>query len=124
MDISEFSAGIWRQGNRYKYFLPEKINHSFVWKDEIINEMLEKASLKLGELNSFSRFVPDTDMFIKMHIVKEAVTSSRIEGTHTNIEEAIAEEREIAPEKRDDWHGRPNFLLPPEALFTPALPAD
>ncbi|HAS05142.1 MAG TPA: cell filamentation protein Fic [Dehalococcoidia bacterium] len=111
MDISEFSAGIWRQGNRYKYFLPEKINHSFVWKDEIINEMLEKASLKLGELNSFSRFVPDTDMFIKMHIVKEAVTSSRIEGTHTNIEEAIAEEREIAPEKRDDWHEVNNYIL-------------
>ncbi len=110
MDISEFKAGIWRKGNRYQYFLPEKINHPFVWTDESINELLERASLKLGELNSFSRFVPDPDMFIKMHVVKEAVTSSRIEGTHTNIEEAVAEEREINPEKRDDWREVNNYV--------------
>jgi Fic family protein len=110
MDISEFKAGIWRKGNRYQYFLPEKINHPFVWTDESINELLERASLKLGELNSFSRFVPDLDMFIKMHVVKEAVTSSRIEGTHTNIEEAVAEEREINPEKRDDWREVNNYV--------------
>jgi len=110
MDILEFKAGIWRKGNRYQYFLPEKINHPFVWTDESINELLEKASLKLGELNSFSRFVPDPDMFIKMHVVKEAVTSSRIEGTHTNIEEAVVEEREINPEKRDDWREVNNYV--------------
>ena len=115
MDISEYKSGIWRQGNRYKYFLPEKINHSFIWKDETINELLEKASLKLGELNSFSLFVPDTNMFIKMHVVKEAVTSSRIEGTHTNIEEAVAEEKEIDPEKRDDWREVNNYI---EAMNT------
>jgi Fic family protein len=110
MDISEFKSGIWRKGNHYRYFLPEKINHPFVWSDETINELLEKASLKVGELNSFSRFVPDTDMFIKMHVVKEAVTSSRIEGTHTNIEEAVVEEKEINPEKRDDWREVNNYI--------------
>jgi Fic family protein len=110
VDISEFKAGIWRKGNRYQYFLPEKINHPFAWTNESINELLERASLKLGELNSFSRFVPDPDMFIKMHVVKEAVTSSRIEGTHTNIEEAVAEEREINPEKRDDWREVNNYV--------------
>jgi len=110
MDISEFKAGIWRKGNRYQYFLPEKINHPFVWTDESVNELLERASLKLGELSSFSRFVPDPDMFIKMHVVKEAVTSSRIEGTHTNVEEAVVEEREINPEKRDDWREVNNYI--------------
>jgi len=110
MNISEYKAGVWRQGNHYQYFLPEKINHSFVWTDESVNELLEKASLKLGELNSFSRFVPDLDMFIKMHVVKEAVTSSRIEGTRTNIEEAIVDEKEVSPEKRDDWHEVNNYV--------------
>ena len=69
MNISDYKAGTWRKGYQYQYFLPEKINHSFVWTDEGINELLEKASLRLGELNSFSRFVPDPNMFIKMHIV-------------------------------------------------------
>ncbi|MFC1965568.1 Fic family protein [Chloroflexota bacterium] len=110
MNIADYKAGTWRKGYQYQYFLPEKINHSFVWADEGINELLEKASLRLGELNSFSRFVPDPDMFIKMHIFKEAVTSSRIEGTQTNIEEAIIEEREINPKKRDDWREVNNYV--------------
>lgn len=110
MNINDFISGTWQQGNKYKYFLPEKINHTFVWTDDLINELLEKASLKLGELNSFSRFVPDTDMFIIMHVFKEAVVSSRIEGTRTNIEEALVEEKEIIPEKRDDWQEVNNYV--------------
>ena len=111
MDIDNFKAGIMRKGYRYHYFLPEKINHSFYWTDEAINELLEKASLKLGELNSFSRFVPDTDMFIIMHIFKEAVISSRIEGTRTNIEEALIGKKEINPEKHDDWQDVNNYVI-------------
>ncbi|HPC36776.1 MAG TPA: Fic family protein [Candidatus Marinimicrobia bacterium] len=110
MDIKDFKAGAMKNGTGYKYFLPEKINHSYVWTDETINELLEKASLKIGELNAFSRFVPDTDMFILMHISKEAVVSSRIEGTKTNIEEAFIEENEIDPEKRDDWKEVTNYV--------------
>lgn len=110
MDIKEFKAGSYRKGYEYHYFLPEKINRSFFWTDEVINELLEKASLKLGELNSFSRFVPDTDMFIIMHIFKEAVVSSRIEGTQTNIEEALIEEKGIEPERRDDWKEVNNYV--------------
>lgn len=86
MDIKNFKSGTYKKGYKYNYFVPEKINHSFYWTDESINELLEKASLKLGELNSFSRFIPDTDMFIIMHVFKEAVLSSRIEGTQTNID--------------------------------------
>ncbi len=110
MDIKDFKAGTLKSGAGYKYFLPEKINHSYVWTDETINKLLEEASLKIGELNAFSRFVPDTDMFILMHIFKEAVVSSRIEGTKTNIEEAFIEEKEIEPEKRDDWKEVTNYI--------------
>ncbi len=110
MDIKDFRAGHQVKGYQYRYFLPEKINHSFFWTDEGINELLEKASLNMGELNSFSRFIPDTDMFILMHIFKEAVVSSRIEGTRTNIEEALIDEKEIDPEKRDDWREVNNYV--------------
>ncbi len=110
MDIKDFKAGSYRNGYQYQYFLPEKINHLFYWTDPTINELLEKASVLLGELNSFSRLVPDTDMFIIMHIFKEAVLSSRIEGTRTNIEEAFIDESDINPEQRDDWQEVHNYV--------------
>ena len=110
MDIKNFKAGTYREGYHYNYFLPEKIDHSFFWKDNVISELLERASLKLGELNSFSHFVPDTDMFIMMHLFKEAVVSSRIEGTQTDITEALIKENEIKLEKRDDWKEVNNYV--------------
>jgi Fic family protein len=81
-----------------------------LWTDVDVNDLLEKASFRLGELNSFSRLVPDTDMFIIMHIFKEAVFSSRIEGTPTNIEEAFIDEKDISPDKRDDWKEVNNYV--------------
>lgn len=110
MKTEEFTSGTWETGFKYKYFVPSSINHPFSWNNAAINSLLEKASLKLGELNSFSRFVPDIDTFIIMHIYKEAVTSNRIEGTRTNIEEALANEEPKSPEKRDDWLEVNNYV--------------
>lgn len=110
MDIKNFKSGSLKKGFQYDYFLPKKINHSFSWNNSKVSQLLEKASLKLGELNSFSKFVPDTDMFIKMHILKEAVVSSKIEGTQTNIEDALFDESELEPEKRNDWQEVNNYV--------------
>lgn len=110
MDIRDFKSGSYRKGFNFSWFLPEKINHSFTWNDEAIDSLLEEASRKTGELNSISHFVPDTDMFIKMHIYKEAVISSRIEGTQTNIDEALRDKKNIAAEQRDDWQEVNNYV--------------
>ncbi|UTC66778.1 MULTISPECIES: Fic family protein [unclassified Treponema] len=110
MDIKDFKSGCLKQGYKYQYFMPEKINHDFSWEDPSINTLLEKASFHLGALNSFSSLVPDADMFIIMHIFKEAVISNRIEGTRTNIEEALNEQNNLDPEKRDDWQEVHNYV--------------
>ena len=110
MDIKDFKSGCLKQGYKYQYFLPEMVNHDFSWQDSSINALLEEASLHLGELNSFSSLVPDLDRFIIMHIFKEAVVSNRIEGTRTNIEEALNEQNNLDPEKRDDWQEVHNYV--------------
>jgi Fic family protein len=110
MDIKYFKAGTYSQQIHYKSFQPEKINKEWIISDPAVNKLLEEANLKLGELNAFSLIVPDVDLFIRMHIVKEATTSSRIEGTQTNIEEAVLQEKNITPEKKEDWNEVQNYI--------------
>jgi len=94
----------------YTYFLPTPINDKWIWEDQSINTLLEKAAIKLGELNSYSRLVPNIDLFIQLHVTKEAVISSRIEGTQTQMDEALLEEEDIAPERKIDWKEVNNYI--------------
>lgn len=110
MRFETFKAGVWRQRYQYKSFEPVLVNHDWIWEDPVINTLLESANRALGELNAFSLIVPDIDLFIEMHVVKEAQTSSRIEGTQTGIDEALMSEEHIQPEKRDDWREVRNYI--------------
>ncbi|QEC41879.1 Fic family protein [Pseudobacter ginsenosidimutans] len=108
--IEKFKAGHFEKGMNYKYFVPSNINHFWVWEDGTINALLEKAYVKLGELNSYARLVPSTDLYIQLHVTKEAVESSKIEGTRTQIDEALLPEDEIQPERRSDWIEVNNYV--------------
>ncbi|MBW1862125.1 MAG: Fic family protein [Deltaproteobacteria bacterium] len=110
MKFEEFKSGEYRQQYQYKSFLPEKINHEWTWGDPRVNVMLEKATKTLGELNAFTLIVPDVDLFIRMHVIKEANTSSRIEGTRTEMDEVVLDEQEVIPERRDDWGEVQNYI--------------
>jgi Fic family protein len=110
MKFEEFVAGRRRQQYQYKDFLPSPVNHECGWDDPRINVLLEQAVKALGELNAFSLSVPDVDRFIHMHVVKEANTSSRIEGTKTEIEDDILPEEEVLPERREDWREVRNYV--------------
>lgn len=110
MKFETFKAGVWRQRYQYKSFEPVPVNHEWIWEDATTNTLLEAANRALGELNAFSLIVPDIDLFIEMHVVKEAQTSSRIEGTQTGLDEALMSEEQIQPEKRDDWREVRNYI--------------
>jgi len=101
--VEQFEAGKFEKGYQYRYFIPSTIDNAWRWNDGTLNELLERASIKLGELNSFAKLVPNIDLFIHLHITKEAVVSSRIEGTQTTMNEALLPEQDITPENRQDW---------------------
>ena len=110
MDLRHYQSGQYKQQFEYKSFSPEAINHEWEIADGEIQSLLSDADRALGQLNAFSQLVPNVDFFIRMHITKEATQSSRIEGTQTNMEEAMLEKRDIDPEKRDDWEEVQNYI--------------
>jgi Fic family protein len=99
------------QSHRYEYFLPTNIPTQLKFKDVSLGRLLEEATHSLGELNAYARFVPDIDFFIRMHEMKEATASNKIEGTQTKMDEALMREEDVLPERREDWHEVQNYLM-------------
>lgn len=110
MDLKDFQAGFWQPQIGYRSFQPHPINHTFTWSDPELNVLLEEATLKLGALDTYSELAPSIDLFIRMHVVKEATQSSRIEGTKTAMDEALMRKEDLQPERRDDWDEVHNYI--------------
>ena len=110
MNIKGFKSGKWVQRLQYKSFEPTLINTKWHLDDDTVALLLSEADQKIGELNAFSQLIPDVDFFISMHVLKEGTKSSRIEGTQTNIDDALQKEEYIDPEKKDDWQEVQNYV--------------
>ena len=110
INIENFRSGHSLSGYGYQYFMPNHINTGWAWSNPQVNQLLERAALRLGELNSFARLIPNVDLFVQLHVSREAVVSSRIEGTKTRIDEAWLPEHAVSPERRDDWREVNNYI--------------
>lgn len=94
----------------YQAFLPESLFQDFQFQNKSTIILLEQAVKFLSEINIYSKLIPNVDYFIKMHVNKEAISSSKIEGTKTGIDELILPKEEIKPERRDDWQEVQNYV--------------
>ncbi len=105
-----FQSGRLVQQAHYKNFQPNPINRAWVVDDMALLQLLGQADRELGRLDMYSEYIPNIDLFIRMHVLKEATQSSRIEGTQTNMEEALLEKEDVALERRDDWEEVQNYV--------------
>jgi len=108
--VKKFIAGKYINQGTYKRFQPEKINREWHIENMELLNLLSQADRELGRLDMYSEYIPNIDLFISMHVLKEASQSSKIEGTKTNIEEALLEKNDINEEKRDDWEEVQNYV--------------
>jgi len=107
--MKKFIAGKYINHGYYKSFQPNPINKEWFVSDMTVFNLLSKADRHLGRLDMYSEYV-DIDLFISMHIAKEATQSSKIEGTQTNMEDAFLNKNEVSIEKRNDWEEVQNYI--------------
>jgi len=107
--MKNFKSGTYINQGYYKSFQPTLIDREWNVDDMHIIRLLSQADRQLGRLDMYSEYV-NIDLFIRMHITKEATQSSKIEGTQTNIEEAFLAKEDIAKDKRDDWEEVQNYI--------------
>ncbi len=110
LNINQFQSGIWKEQYEYKSFSPYNINIQWLLTHPKLQTLLGEADRYMGRLDSFADLIPDINFFIKMHVTKEATESNKIEGTQTSFEEALVNEEDLNPEKRDDWHEVHNYI--------------
>lgn len=105
-----FKAGAYVNQKYYKSFQPTLINRNWQLDNMEVIQLLSQADRELGRLDMFSDYIPNIDLFISMHVLKEATQSSKIEGTQTNIQDALRDREDIPLDKRDDWEEVQNYI--------------
>jgi Fic family protein len=108
--MKKFQSGQYIQQGHYKSFQPSLINRAWTLDDMALIQLLGQADRELGRLDMYSDYIPNLDLFIRMHVLKEATQSSKIEGTRTNMEEALLDKEDVALDKRDDWEEVQNYV--------------
>lgn len=108
--MKQYKSGQYISQGYYKSFQPTLINKQLHVDNMEVLQLLSNADRELGRLDMYSKYIPNIDLFISMHVLKEATQSSRIEGTQTNMEEALLEKEDIPLDKRDDWEEVQNYI--------------
>lgn len=108
--MKTFKSGNYINQGTHKSFQPSKINQQWTIEDMEVLTLLSQADRQLGRLDMYSEYIPNIDLFISMHVLKEATQSSKIEGTKTNIEDALLDKEDVNDEKRDDWEEVQNYI--------------
>jgi Fic family protein len=115
--MKNFKAGQFISQGYYKSFHPNLIDRQWQIENMEVISLLSQADRDLGRLDMFSDYIPNIDLFISMHVLKEATQSSKIEGTQTNIQDNLLDIEDIPVDKRDDWQEVQNYIQAMESAI-------
>ena len=104
MDPTRFSSDefgdVRREGVPFWYFEPKPLLRVLALEPETVM-VLSQADDALGRLASAGRFLPDPTLFVRPYIRREALASSRIEGTQASLSDVFRAEAS-GEEARDE----------------------
>jgi len=104
MNAADFRAPeagrVVRARGGYDAFVPAPLPPKLAYDDELVLA-LSRADAALSELSGLGRHLPNPHLLIAPYVRREAVLSSRIEGTTTTLAELLLEEVAEGAARRD-----------------------
>jgi Fic family protein len=85
----------------YHAFVPSPLPPAIPWSDELVRT-LSQADAALSELSGLGSLLPNPHLLIAPYVRREAVLSSRIEGTTTDLSELLIDEADAGPPRDPD----------------------
>src|SRR5437870_247977 len=102
MDIIKSPAGqIVKTPNGYTAFVPNPLPPKINWNTQLVNA-LSRADFLLGKLAREGSKLPSPHLLIRPFIAREAVLSSKIEGTQATLGEILAVSAGISVQRNPD----------------------
>jgi Fic family protein len=77
----------------YWAFIPAPLPPEVAY-DAALTLLLSQADAALSELSGLGRYLPNPDLLIALYVKREAVASSRIEGTQADLSDLLLDEIE------------------------------
>ena len=102
MDIQQSPAGkIIKSPQGYNAFIPNPLPPVIEWNNQVVSA-LSRADFLLGKLAREGSKLPNPHLLMRLFITREAVLSSKIEGTHATISEILAHNAGVQVKQNPD----------------------
>jgi Fic family protein len=102
MDLFESPSGkIIKALTGYYVFIPDQLPPKFEWTNDLVNS-LSRADHVLGMLSREGSKLPNPHLLMRPFITREAVLSSKIEGTQATLGEVLANDAGIRVNRHHD----------------------
>jgi len=110
-DFKQYAPGkIVKTSAGYDAFIPAPLPPKIKWSDQLLS-LLSKADRGVAQLSEVGASFPAPHVVVRPFIRREAVVSSRIEGTQTSLQELLTyEARQLPLFENPDAHEVHNYV--------------